>query len=889
LWNRYIFKETVPETGTAPKKLILRYDSPAPDTEIGWRDNSLPIGNGYQGVNIFGCLERERLQLSEETLWRGGPIADGGIDTYNKNAAFGNTNRAGDLATPKLYQQARSAALGKAGDTLPPDNFKVTGSPASPMYDMYPTGRAPLGDVQNFSEVYLSMTHSGKTLGINDVNNYVRWLDIENAVAGVDYNYNGAAYSREYFASYPGHVVVARFNASKPGKLNFTLNPTIAHTGTANTGKTGTVTAVDSTTIEMSGKLNQNGLKFAAQFKVILTGGTSSTTTIGDSGAIQVTEADSAIVLISYGTDYVNDYDKEYRTGIDPMPAVRARVQAAANKGYDALKAEHIADYREIFGRVELDLGGKPSNLMTDKLLSEYMNDKTSVESRKPNEELYFLEELYFHYGRYLLIASSRQGSLPAHLQGVWNVYNVPPWQSDYHLNINLQMNYWPANNTNMKETLYTLVDYMDSLRKPGRSTAKAIFGVGTGTADLNQPEGCIAFLSSNPFGFTGLHNARPSSLINPGQPQYSPESSAWMMQNIYNMYQYYPDEDYLRNKIYPIMREAALFYSDPEILVPDPASGRMVMSPTFSSEHGPMWGGNTFQQQLLWQLFTDVLEASEILGVDGGTGGFREKLKSLIPKLSEPGKAGPVPIGPKSGRTAVGSSTPASGIKEWCWATAYTKYGNNVAIPSADGAHRHLSHLVGLFPGNLITKDTQAWVQAAKGSLNARGDGATGWSRGMKINLWARTGDGNHAYKIFDGLIRSATLPNLWDFHEGPHFQIDGNLGGTAGMVEMLMQSHAGYIEPLAALPDAWPSGSVKGITMRGGFTVDMKWANKKVTSLEITSTAGKPCFLKLEDFATASIREKNGSQITLTKDPNRKTVKFNTVKGTTYAVQLK
>ncbi len=838
---------TVPAGKAATDKLWLQYTSPAPAAGMSgygsggegyrnWQNWTLPIGNGYQGANLYGLVDRELMQLSEESLWTGG-FQTAEKKTYSDAAAIGAANKAGDYPNEKgseIYRNAREAGLQVAGATTPPDNASIN----QWAKQLFPSGREALGNYQSFAEVFYEFQHEGKTVSHEDVNNYRRWLDIENAVSGVSYTYENVGYTRESFASYPARVIVTRIAADQPGKVRFTLNPTVPHLS----GKENVAITADaaSKTIDLSGALKQNGLRFAARLQIITDGTVTAGKDQSGNGTLCVDGADEAVVIISLGTDYVNDYDKRYRTGEDPMTAVADRLEAAASKGYDALRAEHIADYQSIFNHVTLDLGGQPTNADTDELLSTYRADN-NITSERP-AALRYLEELYFQYGRYLLIASSRQGTLPANLQGVWNRESAPMWQSDYHLNINLQMNYWPANNTNMRDTLYALVDYMESLRKPGREVAYRVYGVGDG--DPDTATGWVAHVSSNPFGFTGFHNTKAGD--SGGYPQYSPESAMWMMQNIYNMYQYYPDTAYLRDHIYPIMREAALFYSDPEVLVEDPASGRMVMSPTYSSEHGPMWGGDTFQQQLLWQLFTDVIEASEILDVDGEDGGLREKLERLLPRLSADGDDGPVPIGNTSGKDASGQTAP--GVKEWWWETGYITTASG-KVPTADASHRHLSHLVGLFPGSLITKDTTAWMEAAIGSLTARGDGATGWSRGMKTNLWARTGDGNHAYKIFDGLIAEATLNNLWDYHSGPYFQIDGNLGGTAGMIEMLMQSHAGYIEPLPALPDAWPNGTVTGITMRGGFTVDMTWANKTVTSLQVTSTAGQACAVKYLD----------------------------------------
>jgi hypothetical protein len=406
----------------------------------------------------------------------------------------------------------------------------------------------------------------------------------------------------------------------------------------------------------------------------------------------------------------------------------------------------------------------------------------------------------------------------------------------------------------------------------------------------------------------------------NAGHPQYSPESTAWMAQNVYNMHQYYPDEDYLVGRIYPILRETALFFSDSQMLVSDPVSGRMIMSPTYSSEHGPMWGGSAFQQQLVWQLFTDTLEAMDLVKAKIGSDpdpALKAKLQTLLPQL------GPIVLGATSGgpsqKTSGGGSLP--GVKEWWWETSYAQFNDGIS-PTADinnfdhTPHRHLSHLVGLYPGNLIRKDDATkwsaegfgvqdpsgatWLEAAVNSLNIRGDGATGWSRGIKMNIWARAGDGDRAYGIFEGLIRSATLTNLWDYHSGSYstdptissapatgiFQIDGNLGGTAGVAEMLLQSHLGYIELLPALPRTWDKGSAKGLTARGGFAVDIGWKDGKVKTLEITSTAGKPCTIKLNSYSTAAITQKGGRAVSMTRSAVEKTVTFDTVAGTTYVL---
>ncbi|MDR0333599.1 MAG: glycoside hydrolase family 95 protein [Dysgonamonadaceae bacterium] len=909
---------------TQNSQLVLQYNAPAPDNNVGWHDWSLPIGNGYSGANIFGRVDRERLQLSEESLWTGGPInrlpgvAEGGYD--NVYEAFGNVHRDHVPATPVLYRQLRVAALGNAGDVSPPDYETISGRGL--FADYFPNNRANVGSYQNFSEVYFHLLHNRKIIDENDVENYLRWLNIETATAGTQYTYNGVTYRRSHFASYPNRVIITRFEADASNSISFTLNPTIPHreagTGaaqfvTSRYGKTGSITTDLSGTnpaINLQGMLRQNGLQFAARFEVIIEGNNYTVTEdiLNGDGILVINNADKVTIIKSLGTDHINKFPT-YRTGINPMYAVADRARAAVAKGYETLHREHVADFQEIFNRVALNLGGaNVENMTTDHLLEIYRNDETDSAIRRA------LEELHFQYGRYLLITSSRPGSLPANLQGVWNVWEVAPWSSDYHLNINLQMNYWPANNTNMKETLIALLDFIDGLRRPGRDTARLFFGVGEGSNPDTEEPGFVTYHVSNPFGFTGAHNSH-NLTSSWGHAHYAMESVAWIVQNIYNIYQFYPDKELLKTRIYPILREASMFYSSPEILVECPASKRLVVSPSYSSEHGPMWAGSTFQQQLIWQLFQFTIEAAEILDIDTD---FRQVLANITPRLSAPNDKGPVPIGKMSGAPerigngvhgAVGSGT-VPGIKEWWWETGYGQYlapeGETATIPSFDPGHRHLSHMVGLHPGNLITQDTPEWLDAAVASLNIRGDGATGWSRGHKTNLWTRTGDGDRAFLIYEGLIRSATLNNLWGFHSGGYagpgsgttndqaggrvttgiYQIDGSLGGTAGVAEMLLQSHEGFLRPLPALPSIWHEGSVKGLTAIGGFVVDITWSNNELDTMQITSSAGKECVIRYHNPHAICVVDAGGNRVELTVAEDR--IGFETKKGEAYRVNF-
>lgn len=766
-------------------KLALWYDEPATD----WENEALPIGNGYMGGMIFGSVESERIQYNEKTLWSGGPGAWEDYNGGNKEGAW------------EAVQEIRRI-------------LDEGGTPSNTLYQKVCGDQRAYGAYQNFGDIFLDFSSHESS----EVTNYRRELNIEEALSTVKYTYNGVNYEREYFTSYPDNVMVIKLKADKASSITVDVR----NEG-ANNGKQ---LSVENNTLTLSGSIQDNGMKYESQIKVINSGGS-----IKDGeDKISVENADEVTIIMSAGTDYVNEYPT-YK-GEDPHNAVTERINNAVSLGYDELKSRHLEDYKELFDRVNLNLGELKLDKPTDDMLEEYRTNPSNS-----------LETLFFQYGRYLLISSSREGSLPANLQGVWNNSNNPPWSSDYHFNVNLQMNYWPAEVANLSETAIPLVEYVESLREPGRVTAEMHCGIEDAPEKKN---GWTVNTMNNPFGFTAMGWEFDWG--------WAPTSNAWISQNLWEHYQFTDDVDYLRDNIYPIMKEASQFWT--QFLVEYTHSdGKtyLVSSPSYSPEQGPRTVGTTFDQELIWQLFTDTIKASETLGVDEE---FRSELEDKRERLLKPqiGKYGQV--------------------QEW-----------KDDIDNPDNKHRHISHLVGLYPGTQINqKDTPELYDAAKVTMNHRGDGGTGWSKANKINLWARLLDGDRAHSLLQNQLTTSTLDNLFDTH--PPFQIDGNMGAVSGMSEMLIQSHLGTINPLPALPAAWEDGSFDGLKARGNFEVSANWNNNSLNLLKIKSGSGNDCYLEYPGITEAVITDTNGNEIK-PEVVSENVVKFPTEVGGEYKVE--
>ena len=653
------------------------------------------------------------------------------------------------------------------------------------------------GSYQAFGDLFIELAKpaDGTPAG------YRRELDIGNAVHTITYKQDQTTYRREYFASHPANVLVFRLTADRPGAYSGTVSMKDAHGGTVSAeggglGFSGTLSGKHSLS-GGHGKPDENygiRLRYEARALVLNEGGSLEAA----AGELHFKDCDSLLILLDGGTDYVNRRDQGWKREA-PGKRITERLAKASRQSYDDLRRKHIADYRSLFDRVALDLGDSPKDagaLSTPRRLDAYCGAPPVGKKGTVYEQDAFdlsggrkdpgLEELIFQFARYLMISSSRPGCLPANLQGLWNQSNNPPWRCDYHTDVNIQMNYWFVGPANLSECFTPVSEWLHSVVPVKREATKAKYGV------------------------RGWAHRSENGIFGGSSYRWVPGDAPWLLQNIWDHYAFTLDRGYLETRAYPLLKEQCEFWEDSLIERPD---GKLVSPKSVSPEHGPAAEGNSYEQELVYDLFTNFIEASTILDRDAA---FREKVKSMRSRL----------LGPQIGKWGQ--------LQEWA-----------EDRDDPNDKHRHLSHLLAVHPCRQISPvTTPELAEAARVSLNARGDGGTGWSKAWKISMWARLHDGNRAYKLLKEQIHGNFYGNLLSFH--PPFQIDGNFGYAAGVCEMLMQSHAGFVHLLPALPDAWPAGHVSGLMARGGFEVDMAWNNGELAEVKVKSLQGGPLSLQ-------------------------------------------
>lgn len=753
---------SVQEAGEEPSFAAMRlwYDRPAQK----WVE-ALPVGNGGLGAMIYGGIDSEHLQINEDTVWTGKPH---------------------DYSHPKaseVLQEIRGMLF--EGKQKEAEQLAMKRFMSEPLRQK---------KYQKFVDMKIAFPHDTKK-----ADQYMRSLDLDRATAAVFYTIDGVRHKRTVFSSYPDQVLVVQLDADRSGQVNFAVSLQAGHEGSK-------VFTVGKDRLVLQGQVQEDGIRYEASLLVRVAKGQ----VTAEDGSIKVANADSATLILAGATNFVNFQD----ISADPAKRNKKTLSAVKNKSYKKLLAAHVRDYRALFRRVNIDLGGgDTANLPTDERI------KSFADSKDPE-----MISLLYQYGRYLLISSSRPGAQPANLQGIWNESNSPPWESKYTTNINCEMNYWPAEPTDLAVCAEPLFAALEDLSVSGAKVARTHYDA---------------------RGWVLHHNFdlwRGAAPINHSNHGIWPTGGAWLCQHLWEHFLYSGDKTFLRKTAYPVMKASAMFHLD--TLVQHPTKDILVSGPSNSPERGGLVMGPTMDHQIIRNLFLSVIAGSEILNTDKQ---LRQELEEAVQKIA-PNEVG-----------SVGQ------LKEW------------VDIEAPNTTHRHVSHMWGLHPGTEITPlGSPEYIKAMKKTLELRGDAGTGWSMAWKINIWARLWDGDHSFRLLTELFGKGLYPNMFDAH--PPFQIDGNFGAVSGISEWVLQSHdpygkpgvlndvmagkSGYIHLLAALPDAVPAGKISGLRARGGFVVSVEWKEGKLLAAKIKSLSGKPLTVRYDD------RE----------------VKLNTIRGKTY-----